>query len=369
MQQQTNDILEFNTEKKNFFYSYNQIFDLDVSEHAKIIYLYFCRLADNNNTSFPAITTIGKACGISRSTVKRAIVELMEIGLLVKVPQKNGRESYSNRYIINSEPSDKMIEKNIELGNIKNLYINENNNEDIINDAIEENIVENDISIKNNEIKENLSKENILSDEDNAQKSNNCQNECRCEISGVECKSNTRYSGSTQNLQNIVGSHRTPLGSQRTYPGSHRTYPGSHRTPKEYIYINNIYINYISSSSLKEIRTEEEKEKADIVFSEMNNLLDEALNNSGKISIGNKKYLSSDILKIIKEFTLEEFEQVVEYLNKTEIHSMNAVKIAILNAHRFLKLNKTNKNTNKFKNFEERKYDFKEIESKLVNSG
>lgn len=95
-------------EKKNWFYSYDIIFDLELSEHSKITYLYLCRCADNDSKSFPSYSTIAKKCSFSRSTAIRAIKELEEIKLLYKQERlksiKGKTCNTSNLYYVFPEP-------------------------------------------------------------------------------------------------------------------------------------------------------------------------------------------------------------------------------------------------------------------------
>lgn len=92
-------------EKKNWFYSYNMIFEQPISEHAKIVYLYLCRCADSEGQAFPSYNTIAEKCSISRSTAIRAIKELKEAGLL-SVEQRIEADGSltSNLYTIHDEP-------------------------------------------------------------------------------------------------------------------------------------------------------------------------------------------------------------------------------------------------------------------------
>jgi len=94
-------------ERRNWFYSYNMIFEQDISMQAKLIYLYLCRCADEEGQSFPSHSTIGEKCGIkSRQTVINALKELESIGLLTK--ENRNREDggqTSNLYTIYDEPT------------------------------------------------------------------------------------------------------------------------------------------------------------------------------------------------------------------------------------------------------------------------
>ena len=90
------------TERKEFFYCYNMIFKLDLSIHAKIIYVFLCRLSDKRGRCYPSMEHIGEACSIkSRTTINTALKELEKIGLL----NKNNRRritggNTSNEYFI-----------------------------------------------------------------------------------------------------------------------------------------------------------------------------------------------------------------------------------------------------------------------------
>lgn len=96
--------------RKNY---YNMIFEQDISEHAKIVYLYLCRCADSEGQSFPSQNTIGKKCSIkSRQTVSNALKELESIGLLDRESRyrKDGGQT-SNLYVIYDSPKPPAEEK------------------------------------------------------------------------------------------------------------------------------------------------------------------------------------------------------------------------------------------------------------------
>jgi predicted transcriptional regulator len=91
--------------KQDFFYSYNLIFSMDISAHAKLVYTYLCRCANSEAQSFPARKTIGEACSIGLTSVRNALKELIEAKLLKKQEQfrSNGGQT-SNLYTVYSEP-------------------------------------------------------------------------------------------------------------------------------------------------------------------------------------------------------------------------------------------------------------------------
>ncbi|SMB95846.1 Helix-turn-helix domain-containing protein [Thermanaeromonas toyohensis ToBE] len=87
--------------RKNWFWESNSIFDCNLSCYALVVRLYLARCAGENRVAFPSISNIAAHCGISRATVKRALAELEEKGLLLKEIRQNESGEYtSNVYIL-----------------------------------------------------------------------------------------------------------------------------------------------------------------------------------------------------------------------------------------------------------------------------
>jgi hypothetical protein len=95
-------------ERKNWFYSYNLMFELDLSIQAKMIYTYLCRCADNEGQSFPSLNDIAKKCSIkTRQTVVNGIKELEEARMLSKERRTRANKSNtSTLYTIYHAPYD-----------------------------------------------------------------------------------------------------------------------------------------------------------------------------------------------------------------------------------------------------------------------
>jgi hypothetical protein len=100
-------------ERKNFFFAYNMIFDIQISEHAKIVYMCLCRFVDGSDQAFPSHKTICSKTGIkSKTTVKAALNELMKSGLLdVQAQYSQDGGQTSNIYTIYNEPNKTVIKK------------------------------------------------------------------------------------------------------------------------------------------------------------------------------------------------------------------------------------------------------------------
>lgn len=74
----------------------------------KLVYAIICSHADNRtNDAFPSVQTIAEKACCSEHTVRRAIKELRELGLLIVENRysEDGRQT-SNRYILVDPPAD-----------------------------------------------------------------------------------------------------------------------------------------------------------------------------------------------------------------------------------------------------------------------
>lgn len=77
--------------------------DQELSHRAKAVYIYLKDHANKEGTCWPGIKTIAAGVSLSRSTVKRALNDLVRVGLVVKERRwrRNGSLS-SNLYRVNS---------------------------------------------------------------------------------------------------------------------------------------------------------------------------------------------------------------------------------------------------------------------------
>lgn len=63
---------------------FRNIYASDLSHRARAVYMYLKDRADKDGKCWPAIKTIAKELNLSRSTVKRALDDLCQAGLLTK---------------------------------------------------------------------------------------------------------------------------------------------------------------------------------------------------------------------------------------------------------------------------------------------
>ena len=77
---------------------YNFLFKKDLSHRAVSVYLYLANMVNENNECWPAIPTIARDLKLSESTVRRAIQDLREAGLVETTPRY--RKSGGNRSLL-----------------------------------------------------------------------------------------------------------------------------------------------------------------------------------------------------------------------------------------------------------------------------
>ena len=102
--------------KRKTFYVPAAIFSGGHSAYAVAIYSYLCFCADKNGVCFPGMETIAAQCGMARSTVKKALSELEQTGLIrseaTRQTLRSGKvRRGTNRYRINDTPVSDMQTK------------------------------------------------------------------------------------------------------------------------------------------------------------------------------------------------------------------------------------------------------------------
>lgn len=77
------------------------LYQAELPHRAKLVYIYLYDRMDKERKAWPGINTIAKDLSVSRSTVKRAVRDLENAGLLRKEAhyRENGSET-SNRYYL-----------------------------------------------------------------------------------------------------------------------------------------------------------------------------------------------------------------------------------------------------------------------------
>lgn len=80
---------------------FGSIYQEDLAPRSKLVYMYLKDRANKEGQCWPAIQTIGKDLGLSRSTVKRALKDLERAALLTRQGRKRENEGdTSNLYQI-----------------------------------------------------------------------------------------------------------------------------------------------------------------------------------------------------------------------------------------------------------------------------
>lgn len=80
---------------------FGNIYREEVSSRAKTVYMYLKDRSNGEGECWPAIKTIARDTSMSVSTVKRALADLLQCGLLRKERRfRENRGNTSNRYFI-----------------------------------------------------------------------------------------------------------------------------------------------------------------------------------------------------------------------------------------------------------------------------
>ena len=80
---------------------FTKLYQTDLPHRAKLVYIYLHDRMDSEKKASPGLGTIAKDLSLSRSTVKRAVKDLEQAGLIRKEPhfRENGSAT-SNRYYL-----------------------------------------------------------------------------------------------------------------------------------------------------------------------------------------------------------------------------------------------------------------------------
>lgn len=82
-------------------------FNFELTIKARTVYVYLAHRSNRQNTCFPGLRRIAQECGISISSVQRAIRELLEFGLVKKeVRHRENRSQTSNLYILANDHNE-----------------------------------------------------------------------------------------------------------------------------------------------------------------------------------------------------------------------------------------------------------------------
>ena len=80
---------------------FTKLYQTDLPHRAKLVYIYLHDRMDSEKKAWPGLGTIAKDLSLSRSTVKRAVKDLEQAGLIRKEPhfRENGSAT-SHRYYL-----------------------------------------------------------------------------------------------------------------------------------------------------------------------------------------------------------------------------------------------------------------------------
>ena len=80
---------------------FDAVYHSDLNHRARVVYMYLKDHADRQGRCWPGIKTIAAELNLSHSTVKRALNDLCQVGLISKEPRWRENGSFtSNLYCI-----------------------------------------------------------------------------------------------------------------------------------------------------------------------------------------------------------------------------------------------------------------------------
>ena len=80
---------------------FTKLYQTDLPHRAKLVYIYLHDRMDSEKKAWPGLGTIAKDLSLSRSTVKRAVKDLEQAGLIRKEPHfRDNGSATSNRYYL-----------------------------------------------------------------------------------------------------------------------------------------------------------------------------------------------------------------------------------------------------------------------------
>lgn len=86
----------------NFFIIENRIFDFKLSSIVFYVYCYLCRCNNPSTGCYPSKKTIAQACGISVSSVSKAIAVLNQLDLAKRQLNYRDKRQINNSYVLPS---------------------------------------------------------------------------------------------------------------------------------------------------------------------------------------------------------------------------------------------------------------------------
>ena len=81
---------------------FTKLYQTDLPHRAKLVYIYLHDRMDSEKKAWPGLGTIAKDLSLSRSTVKRAVKDLEQAGLIRKEPhfRENGSATSIRYYLL-----------------------------------------------------------------------------------------------------------------------------------------------------------------------------------------------------------------------------------------------------------------------------
>jgi predicted transcriptional regulator len=107
--------MEGNTKMGSFFTVSSAIFNMDISNHAKLLYCAIRKYSNSQNECYPSRTKISSNCGFSITTYKKAVKELIDNNLMTRQARVRANNSQTTNLftILNIESEYIAVPDNI----------------------------------------------------------------------------------------------------------------------------------------------------------------------------------------------------------------------------------------------------------------
>lgn len=94
----------------NFFTVSSAIFDMQISNHAKLLYCILRKYANSKNECYPSRTKIANACGFGITTYKKAVNELISNNILTRQKRTRTNNSQTSNLFTTADIESEYIE-------------------------------------------------------------------------------------------------------------------------------------------------------------------------------------------------------------------------------------------------------------------
>jgi predicted transcriptional regulator len=101
--------MEGNIKMGSFFTVSSAVFNMDISNHAKLLYCAIRKYSNSQNECYPSRTKIANNCGFSVTTYKKAVNELIDKKLMIRQARVRANNSQTTNLFITTDITNEYI--------------------------------------------------------------------------------------------------------------------------------------------------------------------------------------------------------------------------------------------------------------------